>query len=176
MSETKSSVREWVVAILSAFAIAAIIRAFLFTPYEVHGASMEPTLRGNELLIVNQWIYKVKQPEYGDIIVFHYEDEGRDFIKRVIGLPGDVIEIRNGEILRNSKKINEPYIPSWMKNSYGENKPRMIVPKGHLYVLGDNRKNSKDSRVIGTVSMDEVVGRADVVLLPIKNMRMLTGE
>ncbi|WP_124726302.1 signal peptidase I [Staphylospora marina] len=177
MADTKNSLREWSVAIVSAVAISFVIRFFLFTPYEVHGASMEPTLKGDELLIVNQWIYKVKKPEYGDIIVFKNKEENRDFIKRVIGLPGDVIEFKGGEVYRNGQLLDEPYIIESAKHrqNHGEQR-REVVPPGKLYVMGDNRLNSKDSRTIGPISMEEVIGRADVVILPVKEMRLLTKQ
>ncbi|KPC77514.1 signal peptidase I [Laceyella sacchari] len=179
MSETKSSsnswmtVLEWIAAILVAVVIAVVIRTFLFAPYEVHGASMEPTLDGEELLIVNKWIYRVSTPEYGDIVVFHTAEE-RDFIKRVIGLPGDRIEIKDGKVYRNGIALNEPYINGPMNE--GTNYKPTTVPANSLYVMGDNRNNSKDSRMIGPVSLKEIVGRADVVVLPVKRMRLLPGD
>jgi len=161
---------EWLVAIVSAVAIALAIRTFLFAPYEVHGASMYPTLEGDELLLVNKWVYRVNQPNYGDIVVFHTEEE-RDFIKRVIGLPGDRIQIKNGNVYRNGKKLNEQYINDQMNpDTFIDT----IVPQNTLYVLGDNRNNSKDSRNIGPISMDEIVGRADVVILPIQKIHFLS--
>lgn len=179
MIETRNSsnswltMLEWVAAILVAVVIAVVIRTFLFAPYEVHGASMEPTLDGEELLIVNKWIYRVSTPEYGDIVVFH-TDEERDFIKRVIGLPGDQIEIKDGKVYRNGTALNEPYINGPMNE--GANYKPTTVPKDSLYVMGDNRNNSKDSRMIGPVSLSEIVGRADIVVLPVKRMRLLPGD
>ncbi|SEN64470.1 signal peptidase I [Lihuaxuella thermophila] len=170
MAEKKSSSAEWLVAILSALIIAIVIRSFLFAPYEVHGTSMYPTLHGDELLIVNKWIYKVKKPDYGDIVVFHTEEE-RDFIKRVIGLPGDRILIKNGKVYRNGKPLYEPYVNGPMNKETYEQKQ---IPEGYLYVLGDNRNNSKDSRQIGPVKIDEIVGRAEVIVLPLHKFDVLS--
>lgn len=178
MADTKSSsnewykVLEWVAAIALAVIIAAGIRTFLFVPYEVHGASMEPTLQGDELLIVNKLIYRVDQPDYGDIVVFH-TDEQRDFIKRVIGLPGDQIAIKDGKVYRNGKPLEEPYIYEPMNFNMEE---EVTVPEGHIYVLGDNRNNSKDSRRIGPVNIDAVVGRADLIIWPLDRMHFLTQQ
>lgn len=163
-----TAVREWMVAIVSALLIAVVIRLFLFAPYEVHGTSMSPTLDGDELLVVNKWIYSVKKPEYGDVVVFHTEEQ-RDFIKRIIGLPGDKILIENGHLFRNGELVKEDYIQEKMEGDLEET----TVPKDSLFVLGDNRNNSKDSRVIGSIQMKDVVGRADVVILPIHQFHLL---
>ncbi|OYD06402.1 signal peptidase I [Paludifilum halophilum] len=145
-----------------------IIRVFLFAPYEVHGESMYPTFKGEELLIVNKWIYDVSDPDYGDIVVFHTA-EHRDFIKRVIGLPGDKIAVQNGVVYRNGKKLDEPYISEPIKKNVGET----VVPEGSLFVMGDNRNHSRDSRDIGPVDIGEVVGRADLLVMPIREFRLL---
>jgi signal peptidase I len=171
MTRQKSSSREWMLAIIISVAIAVGVRTFFFAPYEVHGMSMFPTLEGDELLIVNKWIYKVKEPEYGDIIVFHTKEQ-RDFIKRVIGLPGDRIEIRDGKVYRNGKMLDEKYINGPMN---AETMHPVIVPKGALYVLGDNRNNSIDSRRIGPVNMKDIVGRAEVIILPLDRMHFLSS-
>lgn len=170
MTEENKAIREWIIAALVAAAISIICRYFFFAPYQVNGESMYPTLKGNELLIVNQFIYKVKEPKYGEIVVFHSSEE-RDFIKRVIGLPGDHVKITNGKLLRNGKEVNEPYVLNRIdpNSSFEE----VVVPKGKLYVLGDNRPHSQDSRAIGPVDEKKVVGRAEVVLMPFTQMQLL---
>jgi signal peptidase I len=167
-SSVKSSILEWGVAVISALLIAVVIRFFLFAPYEVNGTSMYPTLNGNEMLIVNKFVYDVSNPNYGEIIVFH-TNEHRDFIKRVIGLPGDKVSVENGNVYRNGKKLTEPYIAEEMIGDFSQ----VVVPKGKLFVLGDNRNNSKDSRIIGTVDQKAIVGRADIVVMPFKELRVL---
>lgn len=174
-SSVLKAIKEWFTAIALAFVIALIIRYFLFAPYEVHGTSMSPTLNGNEVLVVNKWIYTMKEPEYGDIIVFHtnekkdpYSQETKDFIKRIIGLPGDRIKIEDGELYRNGQRLSEDYINGQMEGSYDE----VLVPEGHVFVLGDNRNNSKDSRVIGTIDMRDVIGRAEMVILPFDKLHI----
>lgn len=169
MNKGKGASKEWITVILTALILSLVIRAFLFTPYVVHGESMLPTLKGEELLIVNKFIYEVKEPDYGDIIVFH-TDEQRDFIKRVIGLPGDEIEIKDGKVFLNKEVLNEPYL---VEKVHGAMVPT-VVPEGKLFVLGDNRNYSRDSRQIGVVDMNEVVGRADVIILPFQQFKMLT--
>lgn len=166
-SSVLTAIKEWFIAIIFALIIAMIIRLCLFAPYEVHGTSMSPTLNGDELLVVNKLIYNIKKPEYGDIIVFH-TDETKDFIKRIIGLPGDRIKIEDGKLYRNGQVLHETYINGPMEGAFDE----VLVPVGHLFVLGDNRNNSKDSRVIGTINMRDVVGRADMVILPINQIHI----
>ncbi|WP_246258551.1 signal peptidase I [Kroppenstedtia pulmonis] len=166
--KTKSFVREWVTTLLIAASIMMVVRLFLFAPYEVHGESMYPTFEGEELLIVNKWIYDVSTPDYGDIVVFHTAQQ-RDFIKRVIGLPGDQIAVREGQLFRNGKPVQEPYI----NEENQQNLHEVTVPKDHVFVMGDNRNYSRDSREIGPVHMKEVVGRADIQLKPFQNFRLL---
>ncbi len=164
----RSRSSEWLIAVLIAVLLAMVIRLYFYAPYRVYGSSMFPTLQGDELLIVNKWIYGQRFPSYGDIIVFHTEED-RDFIKRVIGLPGDEIAIRDGYVWRNGKKLKEPYISSAIRGDY----PTTRVPPGHLFVLGDNRNYSRDSREIGMVHVDEVVGRAEIVLYPLDRFQLL---
>ncbi|MFC4075557.1 signal peptidase I [Salinithrix halophila] len=166
--KAKNAASEWLTAILVAASLIIIIRVFLFAPYEVHGESMYPTFKGEELLIVNKWIYDVEKPQYGEIVIFHTAEQ-RDFIKRVIGKPGDRIAVKNGQVYRNGKKLNEPYMNEKIRRSL----PETVVPQGHLFVMGDNRNHSRDSRDIGPVAIAEIVGRADVQLTPLSDFRLL---
>lgn len=160
---------EWLVSILFALIIAVMIRTFFYAPYEVRGHSMEPTLHGSELLIVNKWTYRIRSPEYGDIIVFH-ADQRVDFIKRVVGLPGDKIMIKNGNVYRNGLLLKESYLNDPMDE---DELFHLIVPTGDVFVMGDNRNHSSDSRVIGTIPMNQIVGRAELVLLPFERFRVI---
>ncbi|WP_243648694.1 signal peptidase I [Hazenella coriacea] len=160
---------EWLVSIVLALIVAVITRTFFYAPYEVYGHSMEPTLHGSELLIVNQWIYRVHPPEYGDIIVFHTDQE-IDFIKRVIGLPGDKIMIKNGKVYRNGVLLKESYLNEQMDDDQWF---YQLVPTGEIFVMGDNRNHSSDSRVIGTIPISQIVGRADLILLPFERFQMI---
>ena len=168
MNKGKRASKEWIMAIVSAVILSLVIRTFLFTPYVVHGESMLPTFKGKELLIVNKFVYELKDPEYNDIIVFHTSEQ-RDFIKRIIGLPNDEIMIKDGKVFRNGKVVDEPYLAEPINGSM----PPTIVPEGKLFVLGDNRNHSRDSRQIGVIDMNEVVGRADVIILPFREFKLL---
>ncbi|MFN2158708.1 MAG: signal peptidase I [Anaerolineales bacterium] len=128
----------------------------------VDGHSMEPTLQSGEFVIVNKLAYKFGTPESGDVIVFHYpRDPNQEYIKRIIGLPGDEVKISNGTVYLNEQPIQEPYIaapPNYQSD--------WDVPTNSLFVLGDNRNNSSDSHNWGPVPMEYVIGKALVVYWP----------
>lgn len=128
----------------------------------VDGDSMDPTLVTGEYLIVNRLSYRFTSPQRGDIIVFYPPpNPNEEYIKRIIGLPGDVVEVKGGHVYVNAQLLNEPYL-TVNTNSPGT----WQVPAGQLFVLGDNRNNSSDSREWGSVSMDKVVGKAILVYWP----------
>jgi len=128
----------------------------------VENISMEPTLQPGYLLIVNKLAYKLGEPKHGDIVVFHYMgDNNEDYIKRVIGLPGDEVNIENGTVYVNGIALSEPYIAAFPAYS-----GTWVVPEGSLFVLGDNRNNSSDSHQWGFVDLDDVVGKAVFIYYP----------
>ena len=128
----------------------------------VDGASMEPTLRSGEFVIVNKLAYMLRKPQVGDVIVFHYpRDPSQEYIKRVIGLPGDQISVREGQVYVNEQPLEEDYIAASPVYEYDQN-----VPEEALFVLGDNRNNSSDSHNWGSVPLDYVVGKALFVYWP----------
>ncbi len=131
----------------------------------VDGMSMEPTLQTGEYVIVNKLSYRVDDPEHGDIVVFHFPRNPQDeYIKRVIGLPGDEVQIEQGTVLVNGIVLDEPYISS--DPSYSGT---WTVPADALFVLGDNRNNSSDSHSWGWVPMEFVIGKAVFVYWPPTN-------
>jgi signal peptidase I len=178
-SDTKIELWSWIKALVIAGFVAFIIRHFFFTNYVVEGISMMPNFQNNNRLIVNKIVYDVGKPHYGDIIIFHATPT-QDFIKRVIGLPGDTIVYKNDQLYRNGKKISEPYLSQYKQQykaqnpgvpftqnfSLESNQHVMKVPKGELWVMGDNRPVSEDSRMIGFVSMNKVVGKVSLRYFP----------
>jgi len=123
---------------------------------------MEPTLRNGEFVIVNKLAYKFGKPAIGDVIVFHFpRDPKQEYIKRVIGLSGDTVNITNGQVFVNQQPINEPYIASPPR--YESN---WVVPENALFVLGDNRNNSSDSHNWGPVPAENIIGKALLVYWP----------
>lgn len=135
----------------------------------VDGLSMNPTLQHGEYVLVSRLAYKTGMPERGDIIVFSFPmDERQDLIKRVIGLPGETISIRNGEVLVNGMKLDEPYIAQAPAYS-GE----WTVPAGQLFVLGDNRNDSKDSHQWGLLPIENVIGKALLIYWPPPDWKLI---
>src|SRR5690606_40055632 len=180
---------EWIKAIAIAVILVLVVRNFLFSPFIVDGASMEPNFHTKERVIVNLLVYKISEPSYGDVIVFDVPDEGRRFIKRIIGLPGDTIEVHGDDVYINDERIDEPYLAESIAESHASNEtyngvgdyfsfpndnhPDNVIPEGHYFVMGDNRSDSKDSRAIGYVSEDDIIGRADVVMWPLNKLKLI---
>lgn len=128
----------------------------------VDGLSMNPTLQHGEYVLVNRLAYKTSEPQRGDIIVFSFPlDQKQDLIKRIVGLPGETVTIRNGEVLINGEKLEEPYIAQSPVYS-GE----WTVPDGQLFVLGDNRNDSKDSHQWNYLPMENIIGKALLIYWP----------
>jgi signal peptidase I len=138
----------------------------------VENISMQPTLHEGELLVVSKLSYLFGEPHRGDVIVFHHNSQPpEDYIKRVIGLPGDTVTVQNGQVAINQQVIDEPYIAS-----PPEYQGTWVVPDGMLFVLGDNRNRSSDSHVWGYVPVDEVVGRAVLIYWPLDRIRILSHD
>ena len=179
----KNELWEWTKALLIAFAIAAFIRYFLFTPIVVDGESMMPTLENGDRMIVNKFSYKIGEPKRFDIVVFHAPEQ-KDYIKRVIGLPGDYIEYKDDQLYINGKPFNEPYLDKYKAEitegnlTYDFNlkdiDPNLdVIPEGYVFVMGDNRQYSKDSRHIGIVSIDEIIGNTSIVFWPLSEIEIV---
>ncbi len=135
----------------------------------VENISMKPTLQSGEFILVNKLAYRIGPLGHGDIIVFHYpQNPAEDYIKRVIGLPGDTVDVRNGTVYINGQGLDENYIAA--KPQYdGEWK----VPQNGVFVLGDNRNQSSDSHSWGFVPLENIVGRALVIYWPLQDLRVL---
>ncbi|HEU5138547.1 MAG TPA: signal peptidase I [Bacillales bacterium] len=170
----KKETWEWVKALLIAFILAALVRYVLFAPIIVDGKSMMPTLHNHDRLIINKLAYNVGDPERFDIIVFH-ATETKDFIKRVIGLPGEHIAYRNDTLYVDGKAIPEPYLQPYKKQVTGDLTQHFetTVPEAYLFVMGDNRRRSKDSRIIGPVPLEDVVGEVVLQFWPIGDFHIV---
>lgn len=181
---------EWIKALAIAVLLVFVIRTFLFSPFIVEGPSMEPNFETAERLIVNKILYKIREPHRGEVVVFHVPDQGRDFIKRVIGLPGDTIKVDGDDVYVNGEKIDEPYIKEAVEAAHAqgilynnnvaatsnfpnEKVTESTVPEGKIFAMGDHRNNSQDSRDIGFVSEDELIGRADVIFWPLNKLSFI---
>jgi signal peptidase I len=172
---------EWIKALAIAGLLVFVIRWFLFAPFIVDGPSMQPNFETGERLIVNKILYDIREPKRGEVIVFHVPEENRDFIKRVIGVPGDTVRLEGDDLYINGVKYEEPYIREAIERARAAGEPAFnlgddfpnamiregTVPEGTILAFGDNRRNSKDSRMIGFVPLENVIGRADVVFWPL---------
>ena len=152
----------WIRDIGLAMLIVLAITTFI-KPTIVHGTSMTPTLQDGDYLLVSKQAYTFENPERGEIIIFPVGEDNKLYIKRVIGLPGDVITIKNGDVYVNGEANDQNYTLDGFTSG---NIDEMIVPDGELFVLGDNRLNSIDSREIGTQKIDDVKGVAFIRLWP----------
>jgi signal peptidase I len=158
--------RSWTRDLVVSLGIAGIIIMFLYQPVKVEGTSMMPRLTDQERIFINKFIYRFEPIHRGDVVVFWYPLEpGKSYIKRVIGLPGDRVEMADGAVLVNGERIEEPYIlPEYRgRQSHGS----ILVPPGEFYVLGDHRNSSNDSRVWGTVARKYIYGKAELAYWPI---------
>jgi signal peptidase I len=162
------------VVIAGALLVALVVRTTLAQAFWIPSPSMEPTLHEGDRVLVNKLSYRLHDVHRGDIIVFERppqaqsanpDDDIHDLIKRVIGLPGDTIEARaDGSVYVNGRRLNEPYIPSGVRTT---RLPPQEVPEGHVFVMGDNRNDSSDSRDFGPIDEDLIVGRAFLRIYPL---------
>ena len=194
-----SFLRELPVLLLVALVLAFLLRTFVVQVFYIPSGSMEPTLQVQDRIVVEKVTYLFRDPERGEVIVFAGDDPGRgddglgvgdiatgvgrflgvvpadarDFVKRVIGLPGDTVLIEDGTLFVNGTQVDEPYVVNDDPGSYGPYE----VPADSLFVMGDNRPNSSDSRkALGYVPLDNVVGRASLVLWPLDHIGGIEGD
>lgn len=162
---------------LLALVIVLPIRMFVAQPFLVKGRSMDPTFHQTDYLIVDQLSYHLREPKRGEVIIFRFPKNPKEhFVKRVIGLPGDTLQIINGEVTIITKdketfKLDEPYI----KNKSYETLEDILVPEGNLFVMGDNRAESYDSRMWRFLPINMATGRALFRLYPFDKVSYLPG-
>lgn len=166
-SQAKGPVRELVEVVLLAVVLAFLIRSFFFEVYRVEGASMESTLHTGDRVLVNKWLYLWRMPEKGEVIVFQYpKDPSRDFIKRVVAVSGDTVEIREGKVFVNGELLQEVASTLTDRETWA---PHLVEPDT-VWVLGDNRSNSDDSRYFGSVHRTQIRGMAFYRVWPMTAM------
>jgi signal peptidase I len=153
--------REIVETVLLTAAIFLLVNAATGR-FRIEGQSMEPNLHDGEYVLIDKISYRLHSPERGDVIVFVPPSNERDYIKRVIGLPGDTVEIRGGQVYVNGTALDEPYL----HNLTNADMPARAVEEGRYFVMGDNRNNSSDSRSFGAITPQSIVGRAWLVYWP----------
>ena len=183
---TRRSIVEWAVVLVGAIGLALIIKAFLFQAYYIPSPSMNPTLLEGDRILVNKLSYDLHSVNRGDLIVFSTPEEtqsGDDLIKRVIGLPGEFVTVEDGRIEIDGGLLLEPYLPLGTEmNSFVNpincvNRPEepsgCRIPADHVFVMGDNRSNSRDSRFFGPVPTDDIEGRAFIRIWPFGDFKRL---
>jgi signal peptidase I len=151
---------EFLVILLISFALVfGFVRPFVVEAFYIPSESMIPTLRVGDRVLVNKFIYRFTEPERGDILVFESVEGGsEDLIKRVVAVPGDTIAVRRGKVVLNGERQSEPYVnKKYPDRSFS---PPTTIPKGHVFMMGDNRANSRDSRFFGPVPKEKIEGEA----------------
>jgi signal peptidase I len=159
----------WVRDLCISVLISLFIILFVYQPVKVEGGSMEPGLEDQERIFINKLAYRLENIERGDVIVFRYpRDTRKNFIKRVIGLPGDRVRVTDGHVYLNGRLVPEPYVPEEYLDS--RSYPEVRVPSDCYYVLGDHRSMSDDSRDFGPVSRSLIYGKAVFGYWPMEKM------
>ena len=170
----RSEIRVWTRDLLIAIGLALVIIVFLYQPVKVEGTSMAPLLSDQERIFINKFVYRFEPIQRGDVVVFWYPlDRSKSFIKRVIGLPGETVEIRQGVVYVNGKAVAEPYVPPKYEDLSDFGPVR--VPKDSYFVMGDHRVSSNDSRVFGPVASRYIYGRAAFAYWPVDHFGSLSA-
>ncbi|WP_373895665.1 signal peptidase I [Virgibacillus natechei] len=181
----KFNYRRIIPVIIFALVLVVVFRSLLFASYKVDGESMEPTLQDGNLLMVNTFIYDITEVDRFDVIVFHANKQS-DYVKRVIGLPGDMIEYKDDSLYVNGEQKEEDFLESFAEAS--DSTPftndftltditgNDEVPEGKLFVMGDNRQDSLDSRSFGFISASQLVGKVDIKYWPLNQTSFTLGK
>lgn len=173
---------DWLVVIAVALTVAFLVRGFVLAHFVVEGQSMDSTLATGDRVFVNKLSYRLHDPRRGDVVVLHQITGAseRDLIKRVIALPGETIEMADCEVritevgATQSRVLEEPYLdPAIVGGNCGGDVAPTLVPPDHVFVMGDNRSGSQDSRQLGPIADDDLVGRAFVVFWPTSSWQWL---
>jgi signal peptidase I len=164
----------WLRDLTLSVVIALIVILFLYQPVKVEGTSMMPSLEDQERIFINKFVYRlgIGAIERGDTVVFWYpSDPTKSYIKRVVAIPGDLVEVRAGQVILNGRELEEPYVPEEFRDTASY--PATRVPKDHYFVLGDHRSSSNDSRNWGPVPREAIYGKAVFVYWPLDKMGVL---
>jgi signal peptidase I len=180
-ASSRTSIRgavEWIIIVVAALTAAILIKTFLIQAFYIPSASMYPTLQDNDRVLVNKLSYHVHDVHRGDIVVFERPPAEtqpiKDLIKRVVGLPGEKIDVHDGHVFVNDRQLNEPYLVSGVTSERLSLALPVTLGKSQYWVMGDNRGNSSDSRAFGPISRSLIVGRAFIRVWPIR--RCETGR
>jgi len=168
----RSSIWEFGKTLVVAYILALFIMASVAQAFQVEQYSMEPTLLPHDRVLVNKFLYRFRPPQRGDVIVLRYPlNQQRNYIKRIIGLPGETLQLKNGKLYINGHLIREPYLHETPQGGYGP----FTVPVDSVFVMGDNRNNSEDSRSFGPLKKNLIVGQALFIYWPPTHVHLLIG-
>jgi len=170
----RNEIRVWTRDLLIAIGLALVIIVFLYQPVKVEGTSMAPLLSDQERIFINKFVYRFEPIQRGDVVVFWYPlDHSKSFIKRVVGLPGETVQIRQGAVYVDGKFVPEPYVPPQYEDpsDFG---PKLVPPDSY-FVMGDHRISSNDSRVFGAVASRYIYGRAVFAYWPVDHFGSLSA-
>jgi signal peptidase I len=164
----------WLRHLTLSVVIAIVIILFLYQPVRVEGTSMMPSLVNEERIFINKFVYRFSDIERGDTVVFQFpRDTSKSYIKRVIGMPGDIVLIEHGTVIVNGKPLDEPYVPDEMRDLLTANPKTTYLKPDEYYVMGDHRNSSNDSRSWGTVRRGYIYGKAVFVYWPLDRLGLL---
>jgi signal peptidase I len=175
LTHLRRELRSWTRDLAVALGLAIVVMIFLYQPVKVEGTSMNPLLSDQERIFINKFVYHFEPIERGDVIVFWYPlDRSKSFIKRVVGLPGETIEIRGGRLYLDGKERKEIYVPA----SYldGSSFGPLVIPNEEYFVMGDHRDSSNDSRMFGPVGREYIYGKAVFAYWPVDHFGSLTSS
>ena len=174
----KKEIVSWILHLGTAVLLALLIHTFLFQPIRVQGSSMTDTLEDGEIMLVTKPEYLLGKPNFGDVVVCKYPGRKELFVKRLMGIPGDVIEVRNNQVYRNGNALQEPYLTP-NRNNDGFSMPPFPLQENEYFVMGDNRDNSHDSRnyysnhTPAALTRDQIIGQVQCVVFPFSQMRLI---
>lgn len=177
--KVKKEIREWVVSLGVAIVAVLLIRSFLFTLIRVDGPSMQDTLLNNDRLIVTVLDMKLNGPERFDVVILHYPGKTDQYVKRVIGMPGETLEVKSGVLYINGEAIEEPFLSDSRTTRfdmpYSDFGP-IEIGEDEYFVMGDNRDNSNDSRNVGLITRDMFVGKVRYIIWPLDRIGAVAGS
>ncbi len=171
-SNWQTELLEWGKALVLAVILALFIRVLLVETYLVDGNSMQPSLHDRERVLINKLVYRFSAPDSSDVVVFRYPgDTSRDFIKRIVAVEGQTVEIKNGQVYIDGEPRDEPYLKTPTHGGFGPE----VVPEGTIFVMGDNRNFSLDSRdpSVGFVPVANIRGKAMIIFWPLPALRLV---
>lgn len=166
----KKELKDWTLTLSAAVILSMLIQNYAFAQVKVEQHSMDTTLHEGQRLVENRLVYRFKEPARGDIVIINGPESDRRLVKRVIGLPGETVDIRDGAVWINGVRLEEPY-------AAGKTLPNgaavpLVVPEGHYFVLGDNREYSQDSRQLGAIGSGSLEGKAVLRLWPFSEVKL----